>query len=91
MSTLTITTTAQAIDGAGYLRNIGRAVRALLAAFITVPHKPAVVQEKVEVRSATRDNDNMSLYRLYALASPYDSVMPNLAQELRVIASRDVD
>lgn len=89
MSTLTITTPAQAIDGAGYLRNIGRAVRSLLAALITVPHKPVVAQEQVEVRSAERDD--MSLFRLYSLASPYDAVMPNLAQELRVMAGRDVD
>lgn len=89
MSTLTITTPAQAIDGAGYLRNIGRAVRGLLAALITVPHKPAVTQEQVEVRSAERAD--VSLYRLYCLASPYDAVMPNLAQELRVMAGRDVD
>jgi len=90
MSTLTITAPAHVSDGASYMNNVGRAARALLVALLAVPHAAAVAAPaKAEARSTARDN--VSLYRLYCLASPYDSVMPNLEQELRVIASRDID
>lgn len=90
MSTLTITSATQATTAAGYLENVGRAARALLAAIVAVPHasKAAdVTPAAAEVRSAARRE--ASLYRLYTLAGQYDSVMPNLAQELRIIAGRD--
>lgn len=90
MSTMTITSPADVSNGAGYMRNVGRAARALLVALLAVPHATsAAAPVKAEVRKAARDN--VSLYQLYCLASPYDSVMPNLAQELRVMASRDDD
>lgn len=83
MSTLVITPTTTASADAGYLHNVGRAARALLAALISVPHKAAPKQAKV--RTADKD---VSIYRLYSMAAQYDSVMPNLAQELRAIAAR---
>lgn len=90
MSTMTIASPVQVTDGTSYMRNVGRAARALLVALIAIPHASTVAAPtKVETRKAARDD--MSLYRLYCLASPYDSVMPNLAQELRVMANRDID
>ncbi|HJV75017.1 MAG TPA: hypothetical protein VJ654_12405 [Noviherbaspirillum sp.] len=90
MSTMTITSPAEVSNGAAYMRNVGRAARALLVALLAVPHTTtAAAPVKAEVRKEARDK--VSLYQLYCLASPYDSVMPNLAQELRVMASRDAD
>lgn len=90
MSTMTITSPADVSNGAGYMHNVGRAARALLVALLAVPHATtAAAPVKEEVRKAARDN--VSLYHLYSLASPYDSVMPNVAQELRVMANRDAD
>lgn len=93
MSTLAIQSTAQASNGTSYMQNVGRAARALLSALITVPHTAPAARATAQARPAARAaaRDDLSLYRLYCLASPYDSVMPNLAQELRVIAGRDDD
>lgn len=88
MSTLVITPANTASAGAGYLHNVGRAARALLAALISVPQTPAPATAKEKVRTADQD---VSIYRLYRMAAQYDSVMPNLAQELRVIAARNGD
>lgn len=88
MSTLVITPTNTATTDTGYLHNVGRAVRALLAALISVPHKAAPAPAPAKVRTA--DNE-VSIYRLYRMAAQYDSVMPNLAQELRAIAARNGD
>lgn len=86
MSTLTINHAATIAD-AGYLHNVGRAARALLAALLTVPHK-AAAPVKAQVRTEKKE---VSIYRLYRMAAQYDSVMPSLAQELRAIAARAAD
>jgi len=93
MATLTVQSPAHAGNGVDYLHNVGRATRALFAAILAVPRPATVATESVEALPVARaaDRDDLSLYRLYCLASPYDSVMPNLAQELRVIAGRDAD
>ena len=90
MATLTFDTTAQAPIGLTYAQNVGRAARALLAALLTPPADSAA-RPAPAVRAKASTSDDMALYRLYCLASPYDSVMPNLAQELKVMASRDYE
>jgi hypothetical protein len=79
MSTLTISSPAR-FEDAGYLQNVGRAARALLAAVFAV--QPTAKAAAVDKHS------QVSLTRLYRLARSYDSVMPNLAQEMRAIAKR---
>lgn len=76
MSTMTINSPAH-VAGSSYLENVAGAARALLAAIFAV--RPQAAAEKT---------DEVSVARLYRLAASYDSVMPNLAQELRVIAMR---
>ena len=77
MATLTIATPA----GSSYVQNVGRAARALLAALFAVQPR---VEKKAKARHA---HNEISLYRLYSMSGS-DSVMPNLAQELAVMASR---
>jgi hypothetical protein len=81
MSTLTAASPGHADTGSSYAQNVGRATRALLAAlFAVVPRASASSRAD---RITSRD-----LSRLYRMAGQYDSVMPNLAQELRAIAAR---
>jgi hypothetical protein len=61
-----------------YGANVGRAFRSLLAALLAV--KPAR-----EVAPAATLRDQMALFRL---ARDYEALSPNLAAELRFIASR---
>lgn len=77
MSTMTITSPAH-VAGSSYLENVGVAARNLLAALFAV---------RPQTRPAKK-SDEVSLAELYRLAGSYDSVMPNLAQELRTIALR---
>lgn len=91
MGTLTITSPAH-VTGTSYAQNVGRAARALLDAILAIRSRsaevaPPVVRSAAEVR--TRARQNVSLYRLYSLSSPYDSIMPNLRQELEIMAGRD--
>jgi hypothetical protein len=81
MATLTIATPTAGTVGSSYAQNVGRAARALLAALFTVTPRAA---QPAKARQAT---DELSLMRLYRM-SGYDSVMPNLAQELDMIAKR---
>jgi hypothetical protein len=88
MATLTMNSPATMNAGSSYAQNVGRAARALLAAVLafnstTVPAATQSIQQPHRSQS-----DDLALYQLYSLAAPYD-VMPNLAQELRVMASRD--
>jgi hypothetical protein len=81
MATLTIATPTGVTIGSSYAQNVGRAARALLAALFAVqPH----TEKPVKARKTSND---ISLYRLYCMSSS-DSVMPNLAQELAIMASR---
>jgi len=88
MATLTINNPSQVSTGTTYAQNVVRAARALLEALLT-PHASAYARPAPAVRSKAAARDDMSLYRLYCLASPYDSIMPNLAQELNAMACRD--
>ena len=81
MATLTIATPTGATIGSNYAQNVGRAARALLAALLAVD---ARTETPAKARSTS---DDISLYRLYSM-SRYDSVMPNLVQELTVMAAR---
>lgn len=90
MATLTINTSAQSSTGTTYVQNVARAARALFNALMTPhPGATAAARPAAAVRTKAAARDEMSLYRLYCLASPYDSIMPNLAQELNAMACRD--
>lgn len=65
-------------DGLSYGANVGRAFRSLLAALLAV--KPAR-----DAAPAATLRDQMALFRL---ARDYEALSPNLAAELRFIASR---
>lgn len=77
MSTMTVNATVQA-PNLGYFRNLAVAARAFAAALLAVP----AAKEKVVARK------EVDVFHLYRLAASYDSVMPNLANELRTIANR---
>jgi hypothetical protein len=90
MATLTITSPATMTVGSSYAQNVGRAARALLTtilAFNSGAAPAATAQPVQEARHSQRKD--LSLYQLYALAAPYDAVMPNMAQELQAMACRD--
>jgi hypothetical protein len=59
----------------GYLKNLGAAAASLVSALFAVPQRT----------SATTFEDRSSLYQV---ANRYEASMPNLAIELRFIASR---
>lgn len=88
MATLTIQSHAPANTGASYAQNVSRAARALLAALLAFGHS-AAAPAAPRAAKAVRARDELSLYRLYCLSSPYDSIMPNLRQELQAMACRD--
>lgn len=92
MGTLTITSPAHA-NGTSYAHNVGRAALNLLNAILDFRFSSAEETSKPIVRSAqevrAKARENASLYRLYTLSAPYDSIMPNLRQELEVMAGRD--
>ncbi|OWW19904.1 hypothetical protein [Noviherbaspirillum denitrificans] len=81
MATLTIANPTAGTIGSSYAENVGRAARALLAALFAVTPR---AEQPAQVRQA---RENVSLYRLYRMSAS-DSVMPNLAQELDMIARR---
>jgi len=81
MATLTIATPTAGTIGSSYAQNVGRAARALLAALFAVTPR---AEQPAKVRQARED---ISLLRLYRMAAT-DSMMPNLAQELDMIAKR---
>ncbi|MET0963328.1 MAG: hypothetical protein ABWY05_11035 [Noviherbaspirillum sp.] len=78
MSTITFPHAAAHGDSTSYAENVGRAFRSLLAALLAV--KP---QESVSPRAKLR-----SQLAVFRLAKQYESLSPNLAAELRFIASR---
>ena len=65
-------------NGLSYGANVGRAFRSLLAALLAV--KPAR-----KTAPAAKLRDQLALFRL---ARDYEALSPNLAAELRFIASR---
>lgn len=78
MSTITFHHAARGAADSSYAENVGSAFRSLLAALLAV--KP---QESVSPRAKVRDQ--LAVFRL---AKQYESLSPNLASELRYIASR---
>ncbi|HZW21611.1 hypothetical protein [Noviherbaspirillum sp.] len=81
MATLTIATPTAGTFGSSYAQNVGRAARALLAALLAVTPR---TEQKAQVREASNE---VSLLRLYRMSGS-DAVMPNLVQELDMIAKR---
>jgi len=73
MSTLSIASDRQ-FDQHSYLRNLGKATAALLSALFAVAPR--------------RRSGDWSREEVYAYAKSCESSMPNLATELRFIASR---
>ncbi|HEX7636679.1 MAG TPA: hypothetical protein VF427_15570 [Noviherbaspirillum sp.] len=68
-----------------YARNIGQAALTLLSALFAMPPR----QAEVPVTTMRgKPGDDLSLYRQYCMASPYDAVMPHLADELRCMTVR---
>jgi hypothetical protein len=91
MSTLTIARPASTNALQAYVKNVGQAGRLFLATLLAIePHRSAHAAGTAVKAVETRDKHQSvgSLLRLYGLASQSDSVMPNLAVELRYIASR---
>lgn len=87
MSTLTATSPLQADAGQGYVQNVIRAARALLTALFAVA--PAAPRASTNAETRSEAVSSRDLFRLYQMANQYDSVMPNLAQEIRAIAVRN--
>jgi hypothetical protein len=81
MATLAIASPTTGTVGTSYADNVGRAARALLAALLAVTPRAAQPAKACEAR------EGVSLLRLYRMSGT-DSVMPNLAQELDMIAKR---
>ena len=79
MSTITFPhATALNASDASYAENVGRAFRSLLAALLAIkPQQPATPRARLR--------DQLAVFRL---AAQYESLSPNLASELRYIASR---
>ena len=78
MSTITRPHAARNAVASTYAQNLGYALRSLLAALLAV--KPA---QPASPRSALRDQR-----AVFRLAREYETLSPNLAAELRFIASR---
>ncbi|MEC4718478.1 hypothetical protein RY831_04925 [Noviherbaspirillum sp. CPCC 100848] len=78
MSTATFNSTQTV--GLSYTENLSRAARAFLQALLAItPEAKPAAEEKRDVAS---------IAQLYRMARSYDSIQPNLAQELRAIAAR---
>lgn len=89
-STMNLSTTPSAFSI--YAKNVGAAARAFVDALFAVkPARRAAASKAADAALGKPAADEMSLYRLYCLASrssSYDSVSPALVQELRMIAAR---
>jgi hypothetical protein len=72
--------------GLSYTENLGRAARAFLTALLAITPKAKPVAEDAKAK-----RNAGSVAELYRLARGFDSIQPNLAQELRAIAARDID
>jgi hypothetical protein len=81
MSTITFPHSARNESATTYAQNVGYAFRSLLAALLAV--KPAQPQQPASQRSKLRDQ-----LAVFKLARDYEALSPNLAAELRFIASR---
>lgn len=78
MSTMTFPQAARSEAASTYAQNVGHAFRSLLAALFAVkPAQPATLQARLR--------DQLAVFKL---AREYEALSPNLAAELRSIASR---
>jgi len=85
MSTLTSTYSTDSHDSHdGYFSNLGRATRAFLGALLA--SKPVAQPAATEPRYARPSQRDIAL--LNSEAARYEHLMPNLASELRFLASR---
>lgn len=85
MSTLTSNYSNDHADG--YFQNLGRAARAFIGALVAAkPVAPAVQQAGEEQPNARPSRRDIAL--LNSEAAQYEKLMPNLAAELRFLASR---
>lgn len=78
-----------------YLENVGKAGRAFLAALIAFEFSPATVAKASEKSAAVADVSVHGQYvpsmlSLYRVASQSDSVRPELVDEMRLLAAREV-
>jgi len=64
----------------GYLKNLAAAAASLLSALLAVPQRRS--------DAAVKDSALEDRASLYQVANRYEASMPNLATELRFIASR---
>jgi hypothetical protein len=75
-----------------YAKNVGAAARGFVAALLAIkPETDAATTPPTDVNKGAPASDELSLYRLYRLASrssSYDVVSPELVNELRLIAAR---
>ena len=67
-----------------YSQNLSRAARLFIVALFGV--KPAVEKSAVQQRDNKESAKPVNRANLYRLASSYDSISPNLANEIRAIA-----
>lgn len=81
MSTITFPHSARNEAASTYAQNVGYAFRSLLAALLAV--KSEQPQQLTSQRSKLRDQ-----LAVFKLAREYEALSPNLAAELRFIASR---
>jgi hypothetical protein len=83
MSTLTSTYSSDSHDG--YFSNLGRATRAFLGALLA--SKPVIQAAAATEPRYTRPSKH-DIALLNSEAARYEHLMPNLASELRFLASR---
>lgn len=67
-----------------YRENLSRAARLFIVALFGI--KPAVKIPAVQQREDTKSTGTVNLAKLYRLACSYDSISPELANEIRAIA-----
>ncbi|HVK96052.1 MAG TPA: hypothetical protein VM571_15150 [Noviherbaspirillum sp.] len=85
-----ITAPAHSSSGLSYTQNVKRAAYALLSALLAItPTARETPNNSTVAACGKRKKDEISLRRLYRLAASSESVMPNLAQELNLIARRN--
>jgi len=84
MSSIAASHPSQADGVRGYVANVSQALRTLASAIVSfIPEKSADA-----VSSVAQSREYKSMYELYRMAGRYETLSPNLANELRAIACR---
>lgn len=89
-STLGFTSRPNAVQA--YAKNVGTAARDFVAALLAIKPADESNAPLPDAGQGAPASDELSLYRLYRLASrsdSFDAVSPELANELRLIAARN--